>query len=548
VWLVRATGGGAVIALLASRLGYVPMWDGRVYADCIVTAASGAFSLEALRCGGHASHIYIGFMVLAQLVARTSYVPMLVANTVLLAAASVAFARIVEIGFPSRALQLDRALLTAAFMLQPAILAAVIQPGLDFPLVPEFLWCLLFLLQRRTVPAILMGIALAFTKETGVLLYGVLVACYALWFVLRGSSGIAERIRGLARMLPLAVPLVVFAVYVLYRSHVAPAGTPVIWNATTTGEGFLHQFLVPRLDLYLVNYLVMVLFMNFAWLATAFIGFDAFVGTVHAAHRLPRRAVSGANAETIGFFALLTVAVGYAITRFATFGNSRYLVVLMALVLLPFMASLVRLRVPPRVRQAALGTLAIALLVSSVRTVDPVSRRLYGTFPVGSNEMLHMTRITDECCGLGRDQLVYSLEFTSLDALTQRALGTLPQLDSATLVVPDSTNWSTIGPLDARTHRRTLARTGIVTPKVIEPRDVLAAGAPPARLYYFALPYASAARGLRELLTLYDADFERQFRSTGYTLPVYSLSLRDSASRRSSVSVGVSSTRAGSTR
>ena len=530
---VLAAAALAVAGVLASRLSYVPMWDGRVYADCIVNAASEKFSFAALRCGGHASEIYIGFVVLLQSLAATSYVPMLIANTLLLLAAAIGFARVAAIAFPGRQLEMDRALLVAAFSLNPAILAAVVQPGLDFPLVTGLVWCLVFLLERKTVGAVAMGIAMAFTKETGVLLYAVLMACYGLWFVARDGKTIRARAVALARLLPLGAPLVAFGTYLYYRSHKAAAGTPVIWNATTTGEGFFHQFLVPRLDLYLINYIVMALFMNFAWIATGFIAADAFVGTVHAAHRMPRRAIDGADGRTVGFLALLTVAVGYTLTRFATFGNSRYLVTLMALLLFPFLAALIRLRLRAPVRHAVLGVFAVVLVISSVRTVDPVSRWLYGTFPVGSNEMLHMTRITRECCGLGRDQLVYSLEFTSLDALTQRALATLPDMELATVVVPDSTNWLTIGPLDHRTRRRTLRRAGAITPRVMEPRDVLAATAPPARLYYFALPYASAARGLSELRTLYDAKTEHRYEHAGYALPVYALTLRGRATHDS---------------
>jgi len=503
------------------------MWDGRVYADCIVNAASEKFSFAALRCGGHASEAYIGFVVLLQSLAATSYVPMLIANALLLLIAAVGFARAAAIAFPGRQLEMDRALLVAAFSLNPAILAAVVQPGLDFPLVPELVWCLLFLLERKTAWVVAMGIAMVFTKETGVLLYGVVVASYVLWFIARDGTSIRARAVAVTRLLPLGVPLVAFGAYLYYRSHNAPAGTTVIWNMTTTGEGFFHQFLVPRLDLYLINYLVMGLFMNFAWIASGFIGADAFVGTVHAAHRMSRRAVDGADERTVGFLALLTVAVGYALTRFATFGNSRYLVTLTALLLFPFLAALVRLRIPARVRHVVLGVFAGALGISVIRTVDPVSRWLYGTFPVGSNEMLHMTRITRECCGLGRDQLVYSLEFTSLDALTQQALATLPDLEVATVVVPDSTNWFTIGPLDHLTRRRTLGRTGAIVPGVMEPRDVLAAIAPPARVYYFALPYASAARGLSQLRMLYDAKSEHRYERAGYALPVYVMTLRN---------------------
>jgi hypothetical protein len=217
----------------------------------------------------------------------------------------------------------------------------------------------------------------------------------------------------------------------------------------------------------------------------------------------------------------------YAITRFATFGNSRYLVTLMALILFPFLAALVRFNMPARYRHAILGACVVGYALSCVRTIDPVSRWIYGDFPVGSNVMLHMTSITKECCGLGRDQLAYNLEFTTLDALTQDGLRTVPVSDSVAVVIPDSTSWQTIGPMDLRSRRRTLATVGSDTTLVLEPQDILRGKARPPRLYYFALPYASAARGLRELETLYQHDAERRLEHRGYLIVMHTLTRRD---------------------
>jgi hypothetical protein len=530
----------AIVAagLLASRMGYVPMWDGRVYADCIVQAVTGPFRLEELRCGGHASQVYVAYLAIFQWLAPASYVPMLVANTLLLAAGGIAFHRVLRLAFPSENLTLDCALLTAAFLLQPAILASLVQPGIDFPLVPELLWCLVFLLERRFLPAVLVGIAMAFTKETGLLLYGVLIACYGLWFALRPEGSIWMRIRALGKCVPLIAPAILFAAYLWLRARNTPTGTQVVWNATTTGEGFVHQFVVPRLDLYLINYLVMVLFMSFAWIASGTIALDAFVGTVRSAHRLGRRPLIGANSDIVRFLALVMMVETYAITRFATFGNSRYLVTLMALLLFPFLGALVRFGIPSRVRHAILATCAVAFGVSCIRTLDPVSRWLYGSFPVGSNVMLHMTSITKECCGLGRDQLSYNLEFTSLDALTQEALRKLPAIDSSAVVIPDSTSWQTIGPLNPTTRRRTLATVDTLMPTVLEPRDVVGGKARPRQLYYFALPYASAARGLADLETLYQRSAETRFERSGYSIPVHTLTRRDSVDAAAVSSAG----------
>ena len=54
----------AASVLLATRVGYAPIWDGRIYAACIAAAAE-HFSAESLRCAGHASQGYAALAALA---------------------------------------------------------------------------------------------------------------------------------------------------------------------------------------------------------------------------------------------------------------------------------------------------------------------------------------------------------------------------------------------------------------------------------------------------------------------------------------------------
>lgn len=45
-----------------------------------------------------------------------------------------------------------------------------------------------------------------------------------------------------------------------------------------------------------------------------------------------------------------------------------------------------------------------------------------GTFDFGTHKMLKMTSLTGECCGYGRDQLVYNLEFVHLQRTFRKIL------------------------------------------------------------------------------------------------------------------------------
>jgi len=514
----------AACALLASRVGYAPIWDGRIYAACI-SAAAEHFSAESLRCAGHASQAYASVAALVQMLAPKSSIPLLATNACLFAIACVGFHRLTRHIFPKVA-PLDRALLTSSFALHPAFLSAVVQPGLDLPLLPEFIWAVVFALERRWLPLALTGFALAFTKETGVLLYAILLACYAVWFELRTAGPLGERVTRVLRLAPLALPGIVFAAYLLVRRLASP-GQSVIWHTGTTNDSLLYQFLAPRLDLYQVNYAVLILVLSFGWVVSATIGADAFVGIVRAGHREPRRPVPGADRSNLGFLLLLGVAVGYALTRFTTFGHTRYFLVVYALLLVLFLASLLRLGVGAVAMPVILGGYTSVLLVSAVRTVDPVSRRLYGTFAFGSHDMLRMTRVTGECCAFGQDQLAYSLEFTVLRPLTDAAVGAIQASEPApTIVLPDSTSWIFLDP--PTSGRRQFAYTLRSGPKptVLEHGEVVQGPSRPASAFYIALPYGDNARAMRELGPLYEFRDERRFERHGYAISVYRMTPR----------------------
>ena len=523
----------AAIALLATRAGYVPLWDGRIYADCFNVAATNPFWLGALRCAGHPSHVYAGYMAAIQSLAVYSYLPLLVGNAILFAVACVGFHRLLKLAFPAPELALERSLVTAAFIVQPTFLANVVQPGLDLPLLPGFIWCVVFLIERRWVPLVLTGTAMAFSKETGVLLYAVLLASYGLWLLVQGTGPLKSRVISVLRLAPLALPGVLFVAHLLYRTRYAPAGEEVLWTAgtATIGQSITRQFLVPRLDYFLMSYLGILLVLNFAWIAATWVCADTFAGTVRWLRRLPPREVIGGDLRVIGFLALLTLGVSYALTRFATYANSRYLAPAMALLLLCFLATLLRVPLAPAARRSFIAVLAIGLVASNVRTIDPLSRRLWGTFPVGEREMLHMTSITTECCGYGRDQLVYGLEFTVFADLTSDALSSVQPGDSTVIIIPDETDWWNIETLDRATGRLTLRRDGAANPRVIEQDDVLVGKKPPTPVtaYYLALPHSRWEKGLKELATLYDIGQARWFRRGGYAMSLYPLRLRPGA-------------------
>jgi hypothetical protein len=513
----------ATLAVVASRASTVPTWDGRIYADCIIDAALRHLASSTMRCGGHPSHAFTLYMGLFQMLSPESFLPMLVASVVLYLLSCAAVYRLAEIAFFGPEHSTERALITAVVAAQPALLASVVQPNVDLPLLPAFLWGTVFIIRRRWLPLIAVGCALVFTKETGVLLYVILVAAYAIAMTLPRPSSPRSPTRTVLRLAPLAIPVVLFVAYVAYRKSVT--NQAALWNAGSR-KVLVFQFLFPRIDQYFVNYLAMMLVLSFAWITTTVLVADGAVGVVRAIRSRPRRALPGSKRRVVRFLVVLGLATMYALTRFSSWGNARYLLPVFALTPLMLYAALVRFGTSPKVRRSVLALLAMLLLISVVRSVDPLSRATYGTFTVGDRDLLRMTGVSGECCGAGRDQLVYNLQFTALGDLASEATAALMN-DSTVVFLPALTRWFFIGPLDSATHRRTLSRERTITPLVFEPDTLKLLATPPANAIFIALPNGDPAAAMRTLRGWYEIGARRRLRRGGYWMDAYPLTLRD---------------------
>ena len=527
-YLVVAVAAFAVGLSLSARLDYAPIWDGYEYATAIHNAATGPFSPDELRFAGHASQAYALPLAIAQRLVVGQYWPILLVNTVLLVVAGIGFHRLTRLVLPDETYDIDRALITGAFVLQPALLAAVVQPGLDLPLVPGFLWATVFVLEGRPIWAALAGLALVFSKETGVLLYAALGAAYVLRAP-RATLGFdGNRAEALKRLAILVVPGVVFGLYVAYRSFVA-RGEPAVWNAGTAmiGQSLLRQLLVPRIDRYLLTYIAIMLVLNFAWVMSL----ASVAAGVMAFRRASARGSVGREVRewlrtTPGFVVLLAAITAFALTRFATYANARYLLGFVGLLLAIGLVAFVSLPLPTLARRAILTAFAVLVGVSVERTIDPVSRGVFGTFPVGKHDLLRLTSITRECCALGRDQLAYNLEFTNVAAVTDFALETMRIGDSTMIVVPDSTNWRAIPRINPFTSRRAPSPIGGVEPLVTEADSAALFIGQRRAAVFVALPNGSAERGLKLLSRSFTIGPERRVVEGGYAVSVYRLNPR----------------------
>jgi len=138
--------------------------------------------------------------------------------------------------------------------------------------------------------------------------------------------------------------------------------------------------------------------------------------------------------------------------------------------------------------------------------------------------MLDMTSISGECCGAGRDQLVYSLEFARFGELTDSALTALMRDTATVIVFPSRMRYNLLGRVDVRTWRRTLRRDSTAFQTVVEAGPVvLIAKEPPQSVLYLDMPNAQDPATLALLGNLYTVEAKGQFESAGYAMSAYRL-------------------------
>jgi hypothetical protein len=578
--LVLILAGIASALMLWSRHEYIPIWDGRIYSDCIVAASRNLLDAGGYRCAGHVSQSYVALLALAQALDTGSPIPVLVMNALLLAAGAVALMRVLQVVFPGDEHHVGRALVVAAFVLHPVVLASVVQPGIDFGVLIFALCTLAAMLERRRWAMVGFGVLLVFSKETGVLVYAV-IGIVALWrdglrrvipnggywfgLVAVGTFAVLNvvhsnylsvlpcalalavlllKLRRPARVpvralwqaavreWTIAVPLVIVFGYMAtnaLRQKFAARGIaspPALWK-NERGTGLLEIFFRPSIiDQSTLAALALMFVVGFMWVPTLLSAIDAGFGVDRRARSLPQRALPGGDADSLALLTATLAGEIWLLSRFVTYANARYFLPVYPLLLVTGYAALVRLGAASRVRSAIFAALVLLFGVSALYTVDPVSRTLWGTFTPGDRSMLYTTSITGECCGAGRDQLVYNLEFTRFDDLTSDATEAVRADDSTTIVLPMLGDWHTVGQVDATTHRRTLASTGIAKPKVILAREAFRPKGRVNSAWYFELPYLDNMSSLNELNEVYQIGAPLLVMHDGYTMKVRKMRLR----------------------
>lgn len=511
-WVRRALAALPFLALVLPRLGFVPLWDGAAYGDCLNAATARGFDLWALNCFDHPSMAYMGVLALAWKVSGGATWAMLLANAALGAVAVGAFLALLDRLAPKTA-PLERVVVAAALGAVPPLAAGSLNLTVDYGTVVAFVLLLVALAASRPLLALVAGLALTFTKEPGIALAGLATGTWLVAFALRPPGTWADKLRRALQVWPMLLVPVAFGAYLGAR---VLRHQPLWWSLDADQRSLLDVLTSFQLvDPVFRSYLTVVFVANFMWVPSLVLVAGAVLWAARRLSGQPRGEAAGGGALWLG--SLLVLAT-WLLTRHRTYINVRYFLPLFPLALACAWLVLVDLVRPARVRAGLFAGLLALFVLSAFRTADPLSRAVFGSFAFGRHELLATTSLTGECCARGRDQLAYNLEFTHLHELLDDVLAEVRPTDAAPLVLAKLGRWYTIEAVTGDPPRRALRGPGLGAPPVLIVDELDGRASLPATLTFLDLPYADGASELARLVGRYTVVGRRTFDRGGYTV------------------------------
>jgi hypothetical protein len=501
------------LLLVVPHIYFVPLWDGAIYAEVVLRAAGAKFDIWTLN---HADHPGIGSLLIPALFVKATggqLWGLQLGSIVLGVFGIIGFLSIVDALFREIS-RLERSFIALTFSSMPVYAATTLNTNLDFGTLVFFLLFLASLLHQRFYAAAVFGGMLLLAKEAGIVVWVATIIAYSTAVILRREGAPSEKIRKMIRMTPAFFGILALVAYIVVRMKNKQG---LIWaSAASQDKGLVEQMTsFSLLDPVFKAYLALIFSVNFMWIPTLFIA----TGVVAWMARSLINAQPRNFAMRRELIVLLTVTLLLVLTRFRTFANIRYFLPIFPALLLAFAHAMQGLVPSPLKRVGIFGLTTILFLTSAIRTIDPVSRRIFGTFVFGEHPILSITSITNECCGKGRDQLVYNLEFVLFDELINRAFSDVRPTESQPIVVPDAANWWLVSPMTAADPpRRTIqGRPSRQTP-MISAREVVARAAPPERLFWLGMPLVDGSGEVELLKMRYEIIDRKFYEKDGYSL------------------------------
>lgn len=497
------------IGIPALYFSYIPIWDGWQFSRCYLTAAISG----SLWCFDHSAFIHTYLFGLTQKPDPGNFHYIYAANIVLGILGLLCMRALLGRLYKASLSPTNITLISFVFGLAPVFLVQVVQPSLDYTLPIYLTMALYFLYSGRFFPAALAGVLMVFTKESGFMLYGVSVFLYVLLLLIKGSLTWRNKKRLLSVVAVLLIPIVLFIVYMLL--------TPKTQIGDSWLEGIIKMLKFYTVDPVIAAQLVSLLVLNFNWILTGIIAAGLIILGVNRL-KGKGRIEAGLGFYDRLYFYLLFVLFVYFLTRIPMWNNPRYMLPVLPVLVILFADSLPIVFRRQTVITGVLAAVLILLGVSSLRTIDPVSKRIMGTFNFGSHEILDMASFGDSRGYHGRDQLVYNFEFTEIHYLTEKIYETIGT--DKLFVVASHATWSNaLSSINEKTGKRMIYGEGITSTQLAFADALIKRRRFPEEIYFIAFPQMEGTNEEQqaELSYVYDTEEVIKVEDNGYTVDVY---------------------------
>jgi hypothetical protein len=469
--------------IVLSQWNFVPFYDGAGFFEhCFQKFAEVPFSSESLMCFDHPAFVPTLLYGTSQIFFYGEVWPTLLISWLLGISSILCVHKTINILFPATDWPIAGAG-SLLYSLNPALLASIINPNLDFPVLVFSTWMFAALVSKHYRLAAAAGILMVLSKESGLLSYGIIVGIWSLFFVtpdLLCKSGVMKIIKHKS---VLALPPTVFFVYVAWR-HQQEAG-----QVLHTGGG-IKEILAVFLDVrftepHMLAYAATALGINFQWIFTLSL-LCLPVAALFLTLTRKGKKVSLQQFRNACFLGTLLLCLTYFLVRYPYYNNPRYFLPLLPLLTISAIGAWYFLFPLRFLRFFCTLGMSCLLGISVFHTVDPFARWYFGTFLFGKKEVLSMTSMTQECCAQGRDQLTYNLQFTRWHYLIDQILSEIPK--DKPMLVHHYTDFFLLFYRDPIDGRRTMKRPGAIKTKVFTVTEMILTETFPPEVYALDQP------------------------------------------------------------
>lgn len=493
----------------ALYFSYVPIWDGWQFSRCYLTAAL----TGSLWCFDHSAFVHTFLLGLTQKPDPGNFYFIYGANIILGVLGLICLRALLRRLCKDSLSPVNITLLSFVFGFAPVFLVQIVQPSLDYTLPIYLIMTLLFLYSGRFFFAALAGVLMVFTKESGFMLYGVSVFLYVPLMLIKGSLAWKDKKKFIYIVTVLSIPIVLFVVY-MYM-------TPKTQIGDSWLDGILKMLKFYIVDPVIAAQLVSLLVLNFNWILTGII----IAGLLLLGMNYLRgggRIEAGLGFYDRIYFYLLFILFIYFLTRIPMWNNPRYMLPVYPVLAILFADAVSVLFKRQSVVTCIVAAVLVLLCISSFRTIDPVSKRIMGTFMFGSHEILRMTSLKDDSGSYGRDQLVYNFEFTEIHYLTEKIYQTVGT-DKLFVAAPYSTWTNAFISINKETGKRMMYGEGLVNARWAFSDSLIKKRHFPEEIYFISYPHMgkSNAEQQTQLSYIYDTKEVITIEDDGYSLDVF---------------------------